>query len=218
MTPAGKKVREDSLDLIGIEDANLEHLFEEWDRNSPEPETANGEAVVKAWERGTIGKVVLRHAAVRVAAKTDVLFWLERLGRPEIAEAFGEHHDEARRVIDELDRRSRGRSALDLQYAEEFVESVEELRRIWRGEFRSETEYGLDRVADALGSGRSKLRTARFVRKHAPIHPARHTRWYDRLGPVVRLHALFDRLRGLPNPESATFYDKQLAERHDVDE
>jgi len=210
--------RPDSLDLIRAEDERLTDLFVDWDRGAPDPHMTNGDAVERAWKRGTVGKLVLEHGAVRSAAKADVVSCLRRCGHPELAGALGEHATEARRVLDELEQTSRGISSLDLRYADEFGDAVEELRRVWRGELRSETEFSLDKVAAALGSDRSHLRSARFVRKHAPVHPAPRLRWYHRIPPVVRLRVLYDQLRGFPTSESATFSDRELAQTYDTDE
>lgn len=209
--------RQDSLDLVRIENRHLEDLLADWDQNAPDPDIAEEEAVVRAWKRGTVGKLVLQHAALRLAAKADVMFRLRRCDQSEMAGAFGQHAMEARQVVDQLDRYSRGVSALDLRFSDEFSAGIENLRRIWRGELRSESEYSLDHVATALGAGRAQLRTARFVKKHAPIHPAARIRWYHRVSPVLRLHALYDRFRGLPTSESSTYSDRRLAEKYDAD-
>jgi hypothetical protein len=212
-----RNAKQDSLDLIRSEDCLLESLFAEWDHGAPDSDTSNEDAVVRAWKRGTIGKLILEHAALRLAAKADVMFCLQRGGRTEMAGAFGQHATEARRVIDQLDRYSRGVTALDLRYSDEFGDGIENLRRIWRGELRSESEYSLDHVATILGTNRSQLRTARFVKKHAPVHPALRARWYHRIALVLRLHALYDRFRGLPTSESGTFSDRRLAQQYDAD-
>ena len=211
------EARQDSLDLIRREDHLLEDLFADWNHGAPDSDASNGDVVVRDWKRGTIGKLILEHAAVRLAAKADVMFVLQRNGRTEIAGAFGQHAIEARRVIDQLDRYSRGISALDLRYSDEFSDGIEDLCRIWRGELRSESEYSLDHVATTLGTNRSQLRTARFVKRHAPVHPALRARWYHRLAPVLWLHTLYDRFRGFPSSDSATFSDRWLAQRYESD-
>lgn len=55
-------------------------------------------------------------------------------------------------------------------------------------------------VKERLGDRRGPvLPSARFVLHHAPAHPGVHERrWYERFGPLVRLHALYDLLRGFP--------------------
>jgi len=213
-----RKPPEDSLDLIRQEDRLLESLFVDWDHGAPDAQTSNGEAVVLAWRRGTIGKLVLEHAALRLAAKADVIHCLQQSGSTAMANAFGEHAIAARQVIDRLDGIARGVSALDLRFSDDFSDGITNLRRIWRGELRAEAEYSLDQVAAALGTDRSQLHTSRFVKNHAPIHPASRARWYHRLGPVLRLHALYDHLRGFPTSESAVFSDRRLVQKYDADE
>jgi hypothetical protein len=66
----------------------------------------------------------------------------------------------------------------------------------------------------ALGSDRSRLRSAKFIRKHAPAHPGPPGRWYDRIPVMLRLRAAEERLRGFPWGESR-LGDRKLARRYD---
>ncbi|MGI8753535.1 MAG: hypothetical protein ACR2MN_14720 [Acidimicrobiales bacterium] len=64
------------------------------------------------------------------------------------------------------------------------------------------------------GAKDDTLRSARYVRKHAPSHPNPHPRWYSELPLVQRLHTIYDRVRGFPWPESKPFMDEQLADKY----
>ena len=66
----------------------------------------------------------------------------------------------------------------------------------------------------ALGPERHRLRSAKFIRKHAPAHPGPPGRWYDRIPVLLRLRAAEDRLRGFPWGESR-LGDRKLARRYD---
>lgn len=132
-----------------------------------------------------------------------------------MADVLAKHASEARKAIDRIDESSRGMSTLDLRYSDEFDRGIDDLRHLWRSEFRSDTEFSLERVAAALGSGRSHLHSAHFVAKHAPLHPAKRRHWYQRIPPVERLHSVYDLLRGFPTAESTVFADAGLAQQFD---
>ncbi len=206
---------QDSLDLLRDQDRRLERLLAEWDDLARDGDHPADEVVRRAWRRGTVGKLIHQHGAIRLAAATDVVRCLRRSGADRMADVLAKHAGEAREAIDRIDECSRGMSSLDLRYSDEFDRGIDDLRHLWRSEFRSDTEFSLERIATALGSERSRLHSARYVAKHAPLHPARRRHWYDRISPVVRLHALYDLLRGFPTAESTVFSDAGLAQQFD---
>lgn len=209
---------QDSLDLLRDQDRRLERLLAEWDELAHDGTHPDDEVVQRAWRRGTVGKLIHQHAAIRLAAQSDVVRGLRQAGQERIAEVLGKHVIEVRGVIDRLDEHSRGMSALDLRYSDDFDSAVADLRHLWRSEFRAESEFSLDRVRTALGPGRSQLHSAHHVAKHAPLHPARHRHWYHRVQPIVRIHSLYDLLRSFPTAESTVFSDAGLAEQFDAGE
>ena len=169
----------------------------------------------RAWRRGTVGKLIHQHGAIRLAATEDVIRCLRRAGADQAADVLDRHVGATGRALDRIDECSRGMSALDLRDSDEFVRSIEDLGLLWRRELRSDTGCGLGWVASALGPDRSHLRSAHFVAKHAPLHPAGKRHWYQRIAPAVRLHSLYDLLRGFPTAESTVFSDAVLARRFD---
>jgi hypothetical protein len=206
------------LDLLLDQDRRLEKLVAEWDRLARGGTHSEEEAVKRAWRRGTVGKLIHQHAAIRLAAGSDVVRCLRLAGELRMADVMDRHADEARGAIDRLDEHSRGMSALDLRYSDDFDRAVDDLRHLWRSEFRSDSEFSLERVRSALGPERSHLRSARHVAKHAPLHPARRRRWYHRIAPIERMHSVFDLLRGFPTAESTVFSDAGLAQQFDADD
>lgn len=216
VTAHGSSKRGDSLDLLRDQDDLVRALFATWDRVDPVGEPTD-RAVPDAWDRGTVGKLLLEHGAVRRAAKADIARVLRQTGRPDLADLLDGHAVAARTLLDRLDEHSRGVQPIAMSADASFVDAVDRLRRLWAGELRSETDYNLEEVAAVLGGHRAKLRSARFVTKHAPTHPAPQRRWYHRIRILVRLHAGYDRMRGLPWAESGPLSDTKLAERFDRD-
>ncbi len=207
---------QDALDLLGDQDRRMERLLTEWDDLAVDGTHPADEVIRRAWRRGTVGKLIHQHAAIRVAAQSEVVRCLRHAGQERMADVLARHVVEVRETIDRLDVHSRGMSALDLRYSDEFEGAVDDLRRLWRGEFRADSEFTLDRVRVALGPGRSRLHSAHHVAKHAPLHPAKHQHWYDRIAPLVRIHSLYDLLRSFPTAESTVFSDADLAEQIDA--
>ena len=71
-TQHGTRTTGDALDLFVEETSLLRELFAKWHTTTPEP--TMGEKVVTAkWDHGTIGKLLLEHAAVRLAAGEEIV-------------------------------------------------------------------------------------------------------------------------------------------------
>jgi len=207
---------QDSLDLLLHQDRRLERLLAEWEHLTPDGTRPHADEVKRAWRRGTVGKLIHEHAAIRLAAESDVVRCLRRVGALRMADVLDRHAREARTIIDHLDEHSRGMSALDLRYSGDFDRAVGDLRRLWRSEIRSDIEFTGERVRSALGAERSQLRSARHVTKHAPLHPSVHQHWYHRIALVEQVHSMYDHLRSFPTAESTVFADADLAQRFDA--
>ncbi len=207
---------QDSLDLLRDEDGRLERLLAEWDRLARDGTHPENDVVERAWRRGTVGKLIHQHASIRLAAETDVVRCLRHAGEERLAEILGRNVHEARAVLDRLDESSRGMSVLDLRYSDDFEQAVGDLRHLWGSGFRSEAEFSLERVRSALGPARTGLHSAHHVARHAPLHPARRRHWYHRIGPIERLHSLYDLLRGFPTAQSTVFSDAGVAQEFDA--
>ena len=217
VTSHGSSPKGDSLDLLGEQDDLLRALFFEWDRVDPTGEPP-ARAVPDAWDRGTVGKLLLEHGAVRRAAKADIARVLRHTDRDDLAGLLDGHAVAARTLLDRLDERSRGVQPIAVSADPSFIEAIERLRRLWAAELRSESDYSLERIAAALGGQRTQLRSAKFIAKHAPTHPASQRRWYHQIPGFIRVHAAYDRMRGFPWAESGPLSDTKLAERFDRDQ
>ncbi len=110
---------------------------------------------------------------------------------------------------------TRGIQPISVAITPDFVEGVEQLQELLRPELGGAPESLVQaELIAALGPDRARLRSATFVRKHAPAHPGPTRRWYDRVPALLRVHAAGDRLRGFPWGESR-LGDRELAERYD---
>ena len=76
----------------------------------------------------------------------------------------------------------------------------------------------LEQLDSVLAGQRSELRSAQFIRAHAPIHPSAHHHWYQDVAPVVRIHTLYDRARSFPGAESTPTSDVDIIKRYDPDD
>ncbi len=204
---------QDSLDLLGRQDRVLEQLFEAW--RSDDPEGRDRGTKIKAnWQRGTVAKLVLEQGALRIAALEDVVRILRLCHQGELAENAGASIPAAKLCLDRIDECSRGVTALDLRYSSTMKESIEELRNLWIEDMQRK-DAALPAIAQTLGPERKRLRSALYIRAHAPLHPSVHQRWYHKIPLTVRIHALYDLLRSFPDAESGNWADTALSKRVD---
>ena len=214
-TQHGTRRSGDALDLFVEETSLLRELFAKWHTTTPEPSL--GDKVVTAkWDHGTIGKLLLEHSAVRLAAGEDIVRVVQEVGRSmESSVLLAETNHLVRPVLDEMYDCSRGVQPISVAVSPEFVEAVQQLQEILRTQLggAAETQMRVELTA-ALGPERVLLRSAKFIRKHAPAHPGPEPRWYDRVPVLLRIRAAEDRLRGFPWGESS-LGDRELAERYD---
>lgn len=209
--PASNAARSgDALDLLAEVDESLSRLFEEWrwhhgEAGGEDPETRD-------WHRGTIAKMILEEAAAWVAAVQDVTRVLRRTGHEELASGLARDEGRVIELVRRMDEASRGTVAEALRYSDEFHGAVESLADLWDNARLSQPEH-LQRLAQELGDARSLLHSRTHLRKRAPLHPGHHDAWYERLPLIERVHAIYDRLRGLPDAMSRSSSDVQLTRR-----
>jgi hypothetical protein len=213
LTRHGSRPSGDALDVLGDEVDLLRDLLDAWAATTPA--AASGREVVTAkWDHGTVGKLLLEHSAVYLAASREVAGALVGAGRRAEAAELGADLGTLSTVIDRMDEASHGVQPMSLAITPAFVDAVGDLDGLLGDGLRAEP--GGERVArlgGALGAGRSGLHSARFVSAHAPSHPG-PPRWYDRFPFLVRVKSAVDRLRGFPWGESG-LGDQKLAERYD---
>lgn len=195
---------EDALDLLLVEDQRLRELFDGWVHNHEGEDTGGdspADAATRAWNRGTIAKIILEEAASRIVAVDEIGRVLRSRGQDSIADALERHQAEAKSLLRDLDDAAHGVVAEALRYSDEFHSSMERLVNLWFDEVHPDPRH-YDQLAEALGSDRARLPSARHLRKRAPLHPALRRHWYQRLPLVERLHAIYDHIRSLPDAAS----------------
>ncbi|HVX23440.1 MAG TPA: hypothetical protein VHB02_19010 [Acidimicrobiales bacterium] len=200
----------DSLDLLAAERDALDRLLGEWSATRPGVH-APATAVVTKWDHGTLGKLLLERSAVWLAAREDVARALDRAGQEAAVGDLRGDAGELRSIVDRMDRASRGVQPISLAVSPEFDEAVSRLgQQVASGALRP---AAVAEAGRAVGPFRADLRSASFVRRHAPTHPGR-----GRRRPLSeRLHTALDRLRGLPWAESP-LADRAIAQRYDQEQ
>lgn len=199
----------DAVDLFGEEMDVLAQLLDGWERAGASPESPQT-AVDDNWERGTIAKLLIEHCAVRLAAEAEVARVLAAHGEADLADALRSDVDVTGRIVDRMNEISRGVEPMSLATSEDFAELVGGLRE----HVGSSKVPDAGRIRDAVGPFRGEIAGEDYVRRHAPTHPSRH--WHR--APLVRLHTIYDRLRGVPWAQSTTadrdltsMYDKEVS-------
>jgi hypothetical protein len=213
-TQHGSSTKGDALDLLADESHLLDMLFAAWKETTPD--RSMGDKVVTAkWDHGTIGKLLLEHTAVRLAASEDVARVLSEEGRGAVASLLSDENKTVRPLLDQMYDSARGVQPISVGITPSFVEPVDALLDLLRPSIgHAQLRQTTDTLAAALGSERRRLRSAKFIRKHAPAHPGPPDRWYDRIPILLRLRAAEDRLRGFPWGESR-LADRKLARQYD---
>lgn len=213
-TQHGTRKSGDALDLFVEETGLLRELLAKWNTTTPES-TMGNKAVTEKWDHGTIGKLLLEHAAVRLAAGEDIARVLGEIGRTRESARLENRHRLVRPVLDQMYDNSRGIQPISVAITPGFIEAAEQLQELLRPELGGapESRARFDLTA-ALGPERARLRSAKYIRRHAPAHPGPAGRWYDRVPLLLRLRAAEDRLRGFPWGESSLGH-RELAQRYD---
>jgi hypothetical protein len=180
----------DAIDLLDYEDRAVSELL-----------AASSDAALDRSQHGEVVKLLVEHLAVRQVAReelADVVAGVPALAALERRMRAGV--PERRAELRELDELTRGVEPINVNQGQDTDAVVARLRPALEEEIR----YDLEELVPALrrqlsDRQRAQLPTARYIRRHAPTHPGPHRRrWYDRVGPLLRLHAVYDYLRGFP--------------------
>lgn len=205
--------RADSIDVYEAETNLLGELFSVWDKTA-EDRSSPGEVVVDQWDHGTIGKVILEHAAIQLAATEDIVRVLRHnehpasLFEPEAAVVA------QREVMDRMFDAGRGVYSIDLARSVDFIVATDDLKRILGPQLRARgVEQNVHRAKTTLGNKRSLLRSAAFIARHSPTRPGSRS-GYDRFSFMARMHAVIDRMQGGPWGHSS-FGDKALSAKYE---
>jgi hypothetical protein len=93
----------------------------------------------------------------------------------------------------------RGHQAINTNNPETTA-AVRDLAAILDAEIDTGRNGLLSQVADALGPTEARgLRSARYVRTRSVTVPSPSPRWFDRIGPLKAVRALYDNLRSVPS-------------------
>lgn len=205
----------DSVDLFDDECHTLRAALFEWEATRPDAsgQTGHSDASTR-WDNGTLGKLVLEHGALWLAAARDLVRALRAAGEKDVSSRLESRADDVRRWLGRLDEAGRGLKPIVLSTDVGYADALMGFKTAFSGLLNDEsfTENALR----ALGDRRGELRTAKYLRKHAPTHPGT-PRWYNRTGPLVRAQTAFDRARGFPWAESSTIASEKVAARYDKD-
>ena len=181
----------DAIDLLDYEDRALAELL-----------TAFCDDALDRSQHGEVVKLLVEHLAVRQAARQEVADAVAAV--PALADV--EHRLRAgtadrRTELRELDELTRGVEPINVNQGQDADAVVARVRPRLEQEIREDLEELVPALRRRLTDRqRRRLPSARYVRHHAPTHPGPHgRRWYDRIGPLVRLHAIYDYLRGFPS-------------------
>jgi hypothetical protein len=204
---------DDSLALLAKEDRLLIEILDGWASTTPSADVRDSRVIVRsAFKRGTYGELLIEHTAVRLAAITDVARVLADTGARALAEDLVRNVSEVRHILDRLDELTRGVDAMGVAASVPFAGAAGQLAALIRADLRTEPIKTIPQIASALGENRVQLRSARWIHRHAPTHPAPHKRWYDDIAGLVRIKAAYDRLRGFPWARSAPLADPKIAD------
>jgi hypothetical protein len=212
LTQHGTRRTGDALDLMLEQNEVLRALFVQWSRIEVTPSDPV-QAVPANWDRGTVGKLILEHAAVWFAARQDLARVLHDIGATDAADQLADSSGQLRRLLDRLHDVSAGVQPMSLATGPGFVVLIEEFRDSLRNPLAEEMAWG-PRLERLLGDDRGRLRRAKFLRKHAPTHPGRRS-WREKVPVLTRLHTIYDRLRGIPWAENDPQANTRLARRYD---
>jgi hypothetical protein len=142
----------------------------------------------------------------------DVRRALSDAGRHDLEHRLAEQSVSIAPLLSRVDKLARGVGTLSLAGSEEFVEALTELRAaVQPALFDGPSPFDL---GQALGEQRAQLRSARWVRRHAPTSPS-PGKWYDKVPLFLRLHTALDRGRGFPWAESRPIASPEIAQHYD---
>ena len=183
--------RGDALDQLEYEDRALLEILDEFDDRR-----------LDRLDHGLAGKLLIEHLAVREAAREAVADGLRGArGLEPMADRLEAGTETRRQRLATLDEMARGIQPVNLNQGQDFDAHVGQLEPGLREEIRADLEETLPDLHHQLSevARRAVLPRARAVRRHSPTHPSPEgRRRYERFGPLVRLHAVYDWLRGFP--------------------
>jgi hypothetical protein len=199
----------DSLDLLVSEKALLSRAFELWDAETTGDPT----------RRGMEAKFIIRHLAIREAARDDVARALSSLDHPDgFAAMINSDRRPMREALFQVTSMTGGTSAAQLNIGQPFRQAMERARAVFESDWD-------DRFTEICHEARAqqglKLHRATYIRRRAParLNPL-GPRWYERIGLIRAIHARYDFWRRSPTlqrrylPESLQSAERAMFAGH----
>lgn len=190
-----KDRNETSIDVLEAEDHLLLDLFTTVERNL-------GSSVEERYEYGSAAKQIIHHSAIRRAAVMDVVAGVESV--PDlraVAKRLQERTLSHLEALDELDDRSRSIQGIYLNEGQDFDGPLQTFIGLARGDIEWELSAALPeaRLAVDAADGQVALKSARYIKRHAPttVRPS-GPGWFVHSPLVSRVASALSFLRDHP--------------------
>lgn len=196
MSVIGRSEKEGTaLDVLQAEDLELRQLFAALG-------AARGTSVEERARYGDSAKEIIRHLAIREAALVDVAKVAgDDPNLQALASRIDQNIRQHRRIIDRVEKMSRGVQGINLRAGQDFDGSMDELTQLVGTEIVWELEVALPEVQGALRATRreDELKSAGHISAHAPTNLSPEgPRWWEQAPLISRLITVYDRLRDFP--------------------
>jgi hypothetical protein len=186
-----------SLDVLERQDLTLKELFERITRTRES-------TVDSRYDYGNSAKGIIRHVAIREASLMDVGTVTSTVpGLQAIGRRLLERGDACRELFDQVGDMSRGIQGISLNQGQDFDGPLTKLIEGMSLDIDWELSEAIPLIRSELrpDDGMSRLRSARYVERHAPtrLHPS-GPRWFESSPVVSRILTMYDHLRDHPRP------------------
>jgi hypothetical protein len=193
-THVATEAHDDALSLLEQEDRELDRLFKAI--------RDTGADTVGGRDYGDLAKDVIQHLATREAALVEVARKVSDI--PElggVAEALGADSSNRRKLLDRLEKMSRGVQGINLNTGQDFDGALQRLIDTVAPELVRDLAESIPKVRAWLTTSghEDPLKSADYVARHAPTSLSpKGSRWYERAPVISRVLTIYDRLRDFP--------------------
>ncbi|HWD95563.1 MAG TPA: SDR family oxidoreductase [Acidimicrobiales bacterium] len=193
--PAASKPEKNSLDVFEAENVRLLGLIEGI-------AVCRGSSVEERYEYGNLAKEILRHLAIRQSSLVDVSAVMSTL--PNLAHLSSRIMERATELllsIDEATKLAREVQPVALNVGQDFDGSFVPLIGAVKDEIVWELTSAIPAFREATSTEKleGRLRTARYVRRHAPTYlNSKGPRWYEHAPVVSRLLTIYEHMNDYP--------------------
>ncbi|MGB8197525.1 MAG: SDR family oxidoreductase [Acidimicrobiales bacterium] len=185
---------ENSLDVLEDEDLRLLDLFRGL-------AVSRGSSVEERYEYGNLAKEILRHLAIRQSSLVNVGMVISSVPelRP-IASRMIDRATERRQAIVEANKMARAVQPVALNEGQDFDAVLETLISAVTTEIEWELASAISTIRSAIPErARRRLRSAHYVRHHAPAYLSdKGPRWVEHAPVVSRLLTMYGHMQDFP--------------------